>query len=164
LRHGCEHAFILYAPRLELLLDHSLALRGEIRGWRDLLAAARRRYRRKKQILRDDSHSQKDNAACTPAKGALSFFRDSLSYRRHGVHVTQAIGQRFHHMRRKMRRLLNEKDKPTPIDLRQLGGGLRHSVGRARTIINQRHLTEEHTRAGGLEHKVTKEDIDFPFQ
>ena len=33
----------------------------------------------------------------------MCLFRDSLSHRHDGVHVTQAIGQRFHHMRRKVR-------------------------------------------------------------
>jgi len=33
--------------------------------------------------------------------------------------VTQAIRQRFHHMRGEMRRLLNEKMEPPPIDFRQ---------------------------------------------
>ena len=42
--------------------------------------------------------------------------------------MTQPIGQNFHHMRRKMRRLLNEKVKPATIDLSQLGGTPRHSV------------------------------------
>ena len=65
-------------------------------------------------------------------RGAASL-RDSLSHSRHGIHVTQAIGQHFHHMRRKMRRLLNEKVKPAPVDLRQARGGLRHSIGGARS-------------------------------
>jgi hypothetical protein len=78
--------------------------------------------------------------------------------------VTQAIGQRFHHMRRKMRCLLNEKVKPAAVDLRQSGGSLRHSVGRARTIVNQGHLTNERTWTGSFEHKITKENVDFTFQ
>ena len=53
---------------------------------------------------------------------SAAFVREWLSHRRNGVHVTQPIGQRFHHMRRKMRRLLNEKMKPAPIDLRQPAG------------------------------------------
>jgi len=96
-------------------------------------------------------------------RGAASL-RDSLSHGRHGVHVTQAIGQNFHHMRRKMRCLLNEKVKPAPVDLRQARVSLRHSVGRARTVINQRHLAKKRTWTGSLEHKITKEYVDFSFQ
>src|SRR6266850_7626972 len=91
-------------------------------------------------------------------------FRDLLSHRRDGVHVTQAIGQRFHHMRRKIRCLLNEKVKPAPVDLRQARRALRHSVGGAWTVVNQRHLTKERARARSLEHKITKKDIHLPFQ
>jgi hypothetical protein len=75
----------------------------------------------------------------------------------------RAIGQRLHHMRRKMRRLLNEKMKPSPVDLRQAGGLLRYRIGCTGSVIDQRHLTEERTRAGGLEHKITKENVDFLF-
>src|SRR6266481_492728 len=91
-------------------------------------------------------------------------FDGCLSHRHHGVHVTQAIGQRFHHMRRKMRRLLNEKVKPAPVDLRQTGGFLRHGVGCARGIIDQRHLAKQRARTRSLEHEITKEDIDFTVQ
>src|SRR5882672_11324440 len=98
-------------------------------------------------ILRGDSHLPKDNAACGATKAAEAEFSSlALAHRRNGVHVTQAIGQNFHHMRRKMRRLLNEKMKPAPVDLRQARGGLCHSVGRPRTVINQRHLTKERAR------------------
>ena len=78
--------------------------------------------------------------------------------------MTQAIGQRFHHMRRKMRRLLNEKVKPAAVDLRQARRALRHSVGGAWTVVNQRHLAKERARARSLEDEITKENIDFPFQ
>jgi hypothetical protein len=54
--------------------------------------------------------------------------------------------------------------KPTPIDFRQPAGGLCHSVGRARTVIDQCHLTNERAWPHGLEHKVTKADVDLPFQ
>ena len=63
-------------------------------------------------------------------------------------------------MRRKVRRLLNEKVKPAPVDLRQARGSLRHSVGCARTVINQRHLAKERAWTGGFEHKITKENVD----
>jgi hypothetical protein len=56
------------------LLDHPLALRREIGSGRGLLAAASGSDRSKKQILRDDSHSPKDNAACAAAKEALRLF------------------------------------------------------------------------------------------
>src|SRR5262245_55683448 len=90
--------------------------------------------------------------------------RNSLSHGRHGVHVTQAIGQNFHHMRRKMRRLLNEKVKTSPVDFCQFRGRLRYNVGSARTVINQRHLAKERAGGGSLEHEITKENIDFSFQ
>src|SRR5204863_3005644 len=129
---------------------------------RSPLAAAGRSDRGKKQILRDDSHSLKDNAARAAAKEPLRLFGDSLPHSHHRIHVTQAVGQRFHHMRRKMRRLLNEKVKSAAVDLRQTRRALRHSVGCAWSFVNQRHLTKERTRARRLEHKITKEDIHFP--
>ena len=67
-------------------------------------------------------------------------------------------------MRRKMRRLLNEKMKPAPVDLRQLRRRLGYDVGRARTVINQCHLAYERARPGSLEDKIAEENIDFPFQ
>src|SRR6267154_1010010 len=93
---------------------------------------------------------------------STAFVRDLLSHGRDGVHVTQAIGQRFHHMRRKVRCLLNEKVKPTAVDLRQARRALRHSVGGAWTVVNQRHLTKERAGARSLEHKITKKNVDFP--
>jgi homoaconitase/3-isopropylmalate dehydratase large subunit len=63
------------------LLDHPLALRREIGSRRDLLAAAGRSDRSKKQILCDDSHSSKDKAACAAAKGAGVVDLRRLSYR-----------------------------------------------------------------------------------
>jgi hypothetical protein len=56
--HCCEHAFVRDTPRLQLLLDHPLALRSKIASSRGL-AAARRSDRGNKQILRDDSHPPK---------------------------------------------------------------------------------------------------------
>ena len=166
LGHGCEHAFVLATARFQLSLHHSLALRCKIGSGRgDALAAPRRSDRGEKQILRDDSHLPKDNAACAVAKGALRpLFETRLSGSRHGVHVTQAIGQNFHHMRRKMRCLLNEKVKPAAVDLRQPGGTLRDGIRRAGTVINQRHLTKKRPWTSGFEHKITKENVDFPFQ
>src|SRR5918996_1745909 len=108
---------------------------------------------------------EKDNAALRGCKSSGPCFRTGyLSHRRNGIHVTQAIGQRFHHMRRKVRRLLNEKMKPASVDLHQPRGGLRHGIGRARTVIDQRHLAKQRAWAGGLEHKITEENIHFTFQ
>src|SRR5262249_10011293 len=67
-------------------------------------------------------------------------------------------------MRRKMRRLLNEKVKPAPVNLCQPCRRLRYDVGRARTVVNQCHLTKECARGRSLEDKITKENIDFPLQ
>ena len=63
-----------------------------------------------------------------------------------------------------MRRLLNEKVEPAPVDLRQAGGFLGHGIGCPGTVIDQRHLAKQRARARSLKHKITKEDIDFPFQ
>jgi hypothetical protein len=49
---------------------------------------------------------------------ALCVCRDFLSRRCDGVHATQAISQRFHHVRCEMRRLLNEEMEPPSIDFR----------------------------------------------
>src|SRR5215831_558309 len=67
-------------------------------------------------------------------------------------------------MRRKMRRLLNEKVKTAPVDLRQLRRRLRYDVGSARTVVNQCHLTKECARGRSLEDKIAKENIGFPLQ
>jgi hypothetical protein len=56
------------------LVYHPLALRCEIRGRKGLLATAARSDRSKKQVLRDDSHSVKDNVARAAAKEALPLF------------------------------------------------------------------------------------------
>jgi hypothetical protein len=95
---------------------------------------------------------------------SAAFVRYLLSHRRNGVHVTQAIGQNFHHVRRKMRCLLNEEVKPTSVDLCQLGRTLRHSVCRSGTVINERHLAKERARACGFKYKVTEKDVHFTFQ
>jgi hypothetical protein len=50
---------VLDAARLQLLLDHPLALRCKIGSRRSLLAAASRSDRSKKQILTDDLHLPK---------------------------------------------------------------------------------------------------------
>src|SRR5215472_10524425 len=103
----------------------------------------------------------------TPArlrKSRCLSFETRLSHRHHGVHVTQAISKRFHHMRRKMRRLLNEKVKPAAVDLRQFGGSLRHGIRRPWTVVNQRHLTNERARSSSFQHEIAEENVDLPFQ
>jgi hypothetical protein len=60
--------------------------------------------------------------------------------------------------------LLNEKMEPPLIDCRQSAGGLRHSVGSTRTIIDQRHLADQRAWPCGLNHIITKPDVHFPFQ
>jgi len=95
---------------------------------------------------------------------ALLVCRDFLLRRRDSVHVTQAIGQRFHYMRREMRCLLNEKMEPPPIDFRQSTGGLRYCAGCARAVIDQRHFTNQRAWPCRLEHEIAKQDFHFPFQ
>ena len=90
--------------------------------------------------------------------------RDFLSRCCNSVHVTQAISQYFHHVRGKMRRLLNEKMEPPSIDFRQPTGGLCDCAGCARVIIDQRHFTNQRSWSCGLEHKIAKHDLHFPFQ
>src|SRR4029077_519176 len=92
---------------------------------------------------------------------ALCGYKDSLSHRC-CVHVTQTISELFHHVRRELRVLLNEKMKPPLIDCRQSAGGLRHSVGSTRTIIDQRHLADQRACPCGLDHIITKPDVHFP--
>ena len=86
--------------------------------------------------------SARINAERTATKAALQTCRNFLARSHHGVGVTQAVGQYFHHMRRKMRRLLNEKVEPAPVDLRQAGGFLGHSIGCPETVTDQRHLAK----------------------
>src|SRR4029077_13119290 len=94
---------------------------------------------------------------------ALCGYRDSLSHRRR-IHVTQTISELFHHVRREPRVLLNGKRQPPLLDSRQSTGGLRHSVGSTRTIIDQRHLADQRAWPCGLNHIITKPDVHFPFQ
>jgi hypothetical protein len=63
-----------------------------------------------------------------------------------------------------MRRLLNEKMEPPSIDFRQPAGGVRHCAGCARAVIDQCHLTNQRSWPCGLEHKIAKQDLHFPFQ
>src|SRR5262245_23585083 len=78
--------------------------------------------------------TQKNNAGRAGKKERSGLPEAFLTHRR-CVHVTQAIGELFHHMRREMRVLLNEKMETPFIDWRQSARGLRHSVGSTRTVI-----------------------------
>jgi hypothetical protein len=78
--------------------------------------------------------------------------------------VAQASSELFHHMRREMRVLLNEKMEPPLIDWRQSAGGLRHSVGSTGTVIDQCHFADQRAFPCGLNHIITKSDVHFPFQ
>ena len=66
--------------------------------------------------------------------------RDLLSRRGDCVHVTEAIGERLHHVRGEMRRLLNEKMEAPPINLRQTGRTLRHHAGDPRAVVAQQDV------------------------
>jgi hypothetical protein len=88
------------------------------------------------------SRSQKNNAECAAKKAALWVCWGFLSHRRFG-HVAQTISELFHHVRRELRVLLNEKMEPPLIDRRQSAGGLRHSVGSTRTVIEQRDHADQ---------------------
>src|SRR4026208_1375734 len=67
-------------------------------------------------------------------------------------------------MRREVRVLLNEKMEPPLINWCQSAGGLRHSVGSTRTVIDQRHLADQGGFPCGLDHIITKPDAPFPFK
>src|SRR5881392_3218291 len=101
----------------------------------------------------------KNNANCAATKAALWICRSFLARRRDGVHVPQAISQRFHDMRRKVRRLLNKKMKPTPIDFRQPARSLCDYAGCARAIIDQCHFTNQRALSYRLEHEIAKQDL-----
>ena len=78
--------------------------------------------------------------------------------------AANANGELFHHVRREIRVLLNEKMEPPLIDWRKSAGGLRHSVGRTRTVIDQRDHADQRACPCGLEHISTKPDVHFSFQ
>src|SRR4029078_710992 len=78
--------------------------------------------------------------------------------------MTQAIGQRFHHMDCKIRMLLNQELESPLVDWGQSTGSFCHYVGGALAVINQRHLTDERPDSGGLEEKITQTDVDLPLQ
>src|SRR6266481_8725500 len=100
----------------------------------------------------------KNNANCAATKAPLWVCRTLLACRRDGVHMAEAISELFHHVRRELRMLLNEKMEPTPIDFRQSAGGLRDCAGRARAVINQCHLADQRALPCRFEHEIAKQD------
>src|SRR6476646_2383790 len=74
------------------------------------------------------------------------------------------MGELFHHVRRELRVLLKEKMEPPLIDCRQSAGGLRHSVGITRIVIQQRDHADKPTWPCGLDHIITKPDVHFSLQ
>src|SRR6266568_6642372 len=107
--------------------------------------------------------TRKNNSRDAAVKAALCVCREFLARRRYGVHVTQAISECLHHMCRTMRHLLNQKMEPPSIDLRQSAGCLRHRVGRARSVVDQCHLTDQCAWPCGLQHKIAQGNVDFSF-
>ena len=77
---------------------------------------------------------------------------------------TQVISQRFHHINRKTWVLLNKKIESPLIDYRQFAGGLRHSVGSPRSVLDQRHLADQRPLACDLDYIIAKPQVYFPFQ
>jgi len=71
------------------------------------------------------------------------------------------INPRFHHIRRKMRVLLNKKIEPLPIDLCQSASGLRDSVGSTQPLFDQRCLADKSTFLCRFD-IITNPDVDFP--
>ena len=88
----------------------------------------------------------------------------ALSFRCHGVHVTQAISQRFHHMSGKVWVLLNEKMEPPLINRRQPAGRFSYCVSCARAVIKQRHLADQRAYPCSFANKITQTKVDLPFQ
>lgn len=79
----------------------------------------------------------KNNAESAATKAAYAGgSRDLLSFRRDSVHVTQAISERLHDVRRKVWRLLHEKMEPPPINLRHPRWRLYHRAGRPWAVID----------------------------
>src|SRR5215510_7746147 len=111
-----------------------------------------------RSIDRAAPRTENNTANCAATKAALRVCCDPLSHRR-CVHVTQPISELFHHMRRELRVLLNEKMETALIDRHQLARGLRHGVRSTRTVIDQRHLANERAFLCGLDHIITKPDV-----
>jgi len=78
--------------------------------------------------------------------------------------VTQAISERPHHVRGKVRRLLNEKMEPAPVDCSQATRGLRDRGGSTRTLVNQCHLPNQCALPYRFEYEIAKQDLDFSLQ
>ena len=78
--------------------------------------------------------------------------------------MTQTISELFHHVRRELRVLLNEKLELALIDWRKSAGGLRQSVDRTGTVIEQRDHADQRACPCGLDHIIANPDVHFPFQ
>jgi hypothetical protein len=75
--------------------------------------------------------------------------------------AANANSELFHHVRCEIRVLLNEKMEPPLIDWRKSAGGLRHSVGRTRTLIDQRDHADQ--RAFPLRSRTHNHQAGCPF-
>lgn len=78
--------------------------------------------------------------------------------------MTQAISERLHHVRGKVRRLLNEKMEPSPVDFSQATRRFRNGRGSTRIIVNQRHLPNQCALPHPFEYEIAKQDLDFSVQ
>jgi hypothetical protein len=78
--------------------------------------------------------------------------------------VAQAISERPHHVRGKVRRLLNEKMEPSPVDFSQATRRLRDRGGSTRAVVNQCHLPNQCALPYRFEYKISKQDLDFSLQ
>jgi hypothetical protein len=87
---------------------------------------------------------------------ALWFCQDFLPCSRDSVHVTQAISERSHHVRGKVRRLLNEKMEPSSVDFSQATRGLRDGGGSTRVVMNQCHLPNQCALPYRFEYEIAK--------
>ena len=92
-----------------------------------------------------------------------AFVETFLSHRRDGVHVPQAIGECFHHVRREMRRLLNQKMEPrrSICASRQTVFATALAV---RGVSSINAISPMSAWARTLQHIITEADVDFPFQ
>jgi hypothetical protein len=78
--------------------------------------------------------------------------------------MTQAIRERPHHVRGKVRCLLNEKMEPSPVDSSQATRGLRDGGGSTRAVVNQCHLPNQCALPYRFEYEIAKQDLDFSLQ
>jgi hypothetical protein len=78
--------------------------------------------------------------------------------------VTQAISERPHHVRGKVRRLLNEKMEPSPVDFSQATRRLRNNGSGTVVVVNQCHFPNERTLLYRFEYEIAKQDLHFSLQ